>query len=138
MIIIKEKRNTLQKRIVWDIFSSMTNHPSAKMVCEEVHKQYPGISNATVYRLLGEFAEEGKIARLKLSDSPDHYDFNISEHYHAVCRECGAVADIKSKVHVGSAAEQAEACEDFLVEGYRMEFVGLCKDCQRKMKNNFN
>ncbi len=131
---MKEKRNTLQKRIVWNVFCSMTNHPSAKMVCDEVHKQYPNISKATVYRLLGEFAEEGRINRLKLSSSPDHYDFNTSEHYHVVCRECGAVADIKSKVLVGSSAEQAEACEDFLVEGCHMEFVGLCKRCQQNLR----
>ncbi len=131
---MKEKRNTLQKRIVWDVFRSMTNHPSAKMVCDEVHKKYPNISNATVYRLLAEFAEEGKISRLKLCGSPDHYDFNISEHCHVVCRECGAVADIKSNVLLDSNAEKAQACEDFLVEGCHLEFVGLCKSCQKNLQ----
>ena len=33
---MKEKRNTLQKRIVTDVFSEMTNHPSAGMVYEAV------------------------------------------------------------------------------------------------------
>ncbi len=134
MLIMKEKRNTLQKRIVWDIFCSMTNHPSAKMVCDEVHKQYPSISHATVYRLLGEFAEEGKISRLRLAGSPDHYDFNTSEHYHVVCRECGAVADVRSKVIIDSAVEKPTACEDFLVEDCHLEFVGLCKECQKNLR----
>ncbi len=129
---MKDKRNTLQKRIVWEVFCSMTNHPSAKMVCDEVHKQYPSISNATVYRLLSEFSEEGKINRLRLASTPDHYDFNLDGHYHVVCRECGAVADVKAEPIFGSCAEQAEACEDFSVEDCHVEFVGLCKACREK------
>ena len=91
---MKEKRNTLQKRIVTDVFSEMTNHPSAGMVYEAVAEKFPSISRATVYRILAEAAEEGKIQRLKLVDANDRYDFTLGKHYHIVCEKCGAVADV--------------------------------------------
>ena len=45
---MKQKRNTVQKGIVFDVFREMHNHPSAGMVYEAVHEKYPEISKATV------------------------------------------------------------------------------------------
>ena len=130
---MKEKRNTLQKRIVSDVFFSMNNHPSAGMVYEAVQEKYPSISRATVYRLLAEAAEEGTIQRLKLTDANDRYDFTISNHYHVVCRECGAVADVKANVDDNAIANCAVGCEGFEIEKCHVEFVGVCEKCRKKI-----
>ena len=135
----KTTRNTLQKRIVSDVFCSMHNHPSAGMVYEAVQEKFPGISRATVYRLLAEAAEEGKIQRLKLVDVNDRYDITLAKHYHVVCRECGAVADVKAELDDSAVTEQAEGCEGFLIEGCHVEFVGLCESCRNcQSKKNQN
>ncbi len=126
------KRNTLQKRIVSDVFCSMKNHPSAGMVYEEVHKSYPNISRATVYRLLAEFAEEGRIRRIKLSDASDRYDFTLVPHYHVVCRICGAVADVATVVDGNRLAQESTGAGNFLIEDCKLEFVGICERCQKQ------
>ena len=123
------KRNTLQKQIVFDIFSQMHNHPSAGMVYEKVNEKYPGISKATVYRLLSEAADEGKILRLKLSDSSDRYDITTKKHYQIVCRGCGAVADVEVDFDDERFARIAEGYEGFSVEECHLEFAGLCREC---------
>ena len=46
---MNNKRNTIQKQIVFEIFSKMNNHPSAGMVFEAVNEKYPNISRATVF-----------------------------------------------------------------------------------------
>ena len=127
---MKKQRNTLQKRIVSDVFCSMNNHPSAGMVYEAVQEKFPGISRATVYRLLAEAAEEGKIQRLKLTDANDRYDITLGKHYHVVCRICGAVADVKAEVDDGVIAKEAEGHEGFLIEDCHLEFVGVCERCR--------
>ena len=129
------KRNTLQKGIVSDVFSSMTNHPSAGMVYDAVHEKYPGISRATVYRILAEAAEEGVIQRLKLSDANDRYDITLGKHYHVTCRGCGAVADVKLKLELEDIEKNAEGEQGFLVEGFHVEFSGLCEECRAKQTN---
>lgn len=131
---MKQKRNTIQKGIVFDVFHEMKNHPSAGMVYEAVHEKYPEISKATVYRLLAEAAEEGDILRLKLTDANDRYDFTLDRHYHVVCRECGAVADVMTKVNEGILLKATEGCENFSVENIHVEFSGLCKNCQKTVK----
>ena len=135
----KVTRNTLQKRIVSDVFCRMHNHPSAGMVYEAVQEKFPGISRATVYRLLAEAAEEGKIQRLKLVDANDRYDITLEKHYHVVCRSCGAVADVKAELDDAAFVKEAKGCEGFLIEGCHTEFVGICEDCrksQSKEKQN--
>ena len=130
---MNKKRNTLQKQIVYETFESMHNHPSAGMVYDAVSAKYPGISKATVYRLLSEAADEGKILRLKLSGSvDDRYDITIKKHYHIVCRDCGAVADVELEFDDGDLSGRATGMEGFSVEACHLEFSGLCSDCMRK------
>ena len=129
---MKNERNTLQKRIVSDVFCSMNNHPLAGMVYEAVQEKFPGISKATVYRLLAEAAEEGKIQRLKLTDANDRYDITLGKHYHIICRCCGSVADVEAKDWDAELTSDAKGCEGFSVEGCHVEFVGVCKRCQDK------
>ena len=124
------KRNTLQKSIVSEVFDSMTNHPSAGMVYEAVHEKYPGISRATVYRILAESAEEGSIQRLKLRDANDRFDFTLSEHHHITCRRCGHVADVTVELNGNSITDNSRAHEGFSIDECHVEFFGLCKDCQ--------
>ncbi len=129
------KRNTLQKEIVSEVFSGMTNHPSAGMVYDAVHERYPSISRATVYRILAEAAEEGAIQRLKLRDANDRFDITLTRHCHVICRKCGAVSDIKWDIDTEEVGKNAESCEDFLLEECHIEFLGLCPSCRKSFLN---
>ena len=127
---MKQKRNTLQKGIVFDVFQEMHNHPSAGMVYEEVAKKHPEISKATVYRILADAAEEGRILRLKLSDADDRYDVTLGRHFHVVCRKCGAVADVTSDFCTENILRDTAGCENFCVEDFHIEFKGVCEKCR--------
>ena len=124
------KRNTIQKKIVFDIFSKMCNHPSAGMVYEAVHAEYPNISRATVFRILAEAADEGLIKRVKLNDASDRYDITTFRHHHIVCRNCGAVADVDLDFDDDQLLSGAVGHEGFIVEKSHVEFLGICKSCQ--------
>ncbi len=129
------KRNTIQKQIVFDNLTKMHNHPSAGMVYEAVRAEYPNISRATVFRILADAADEGRIVRLKLNDSTDRYDITTFHHHHVVCRECGHVADVDIKLDEKSLLDSAVGQEDFCVEKSHIEFVGICSKCRDKIKN---
>lgn len=127
------KRNTLQKKIVFDVFSEMCNHPSAGMVYEAVHEKYPNISRATVFRILAEAADEGDIARVKLNDSSDRYDVTTHKHHHIVCKNCGHVADVDIDFDDDKLLENAVGHEGFIVEKSHIEFLGICEKCQNNI-----
>ena len=124
-----DRRNTLQKEIIHRTLCAMRSHPTAAMVYDEVHRQQPTISRSTVYRVLGQMAEEGQILRLGLAGSDDRYDGNIHRHGHVRCRLCGAVADIPP-VAVGEPEDTA----GFLLEDYAVEYCGLCPACQKQCR----
>ena len=125
-----EKRNTLQKEIIYQVLCRMGTHPTAASVYEQVHQEHPTISRSTVYRVLGQMADEGMILRLGLAGSDDRFDGTIYQHGHVRCRHCGAVADIP-------AVQIAEPSDDagYMLESYAVEYRGLCPVCQRDMQN---
>jgi Fe2+ or Zn2+ uptake regulation protein len=60
----KRKRNTRQKAVVYQIVKSSHDHPTAEKIYERAKKEIPKISLGTVYRILKELAEEGKIREI--------------------------------------------------------------------------
>ncbi len=124
-----DRRNTLQKEIIHRTLCEMCSHPTAAAVYEEVHRLHPTISRSTVYRVLGQMAEEGQILRLGLAGSDDRYDGNIHRHGHVRCRLCGAVADIPP-VAMGEPEDTA----GYLLEDCAVEYCGLCPDCLNRQK----
>ena len=121
-----EERNTLQKEIIYQTLCSMSCHPTAGMVYEQVHRQHPAISRSTVFRVLSHMAGEGKILRLELGES--RYDGQTAPHGHVRCRICGAVADIPP-VRLPAPASDA----GFLLEDSFVLYRGVCPACREKL-----
>lgn len=118
-------RNTLQKEIILQALCRMRNHPTAAMVYDEIHQTHPTISRSTVYRVLGQMAEEGTVLHLGLAGSDARFDGNTMQHGHVRCRLCGAVADIPA---VAIAAPEDTA--GFVLEEYAVEYRGVCPTCR--------
>ena len=124
-----QERQTKQKSIIYDALCAL-DHPTATEVYAWLQETNPTISRATVFRVLAGFAEGGKALELKMAGKDVRYDFNTMEHYHVHCRKCGKVADVdlswKRKMPKVTTLEG----EGFMVEGYSVEFIGVCAECQ--------
>ena len=125
-----QERQTKQKAIIYDALKTL-DHPTATEVYGYVHEAYPSVSRATVFRVLGGFAEKGSALELRLSGQEVRYDYNVMPHYHAHCTVCGKVADIKV-TGIPTDGLCATANCGFAIEGYSVEFFGICKDCQKR------
>ena len=126
-----QERQTKQKQIIYDALKTL-DHPTATEVYGYVHTLYPSVSRATVFRVLGGFAENGRALELRVAGSEVRYDYNIMPHYHARCNCCGKVADVVAQgMPVGGLTVTSDC--GFAVDGYSVEFFGTCKDCQKTM-----
>ncbi len=123
-------RNTMQKEIVYNEFLKFKNHPSIDMIYDEIHKNYPTISKATVYRVINQFAKDGKIQQVKILDHADRYDFNLSSHMHIRCKNCGCVDDIfaDNDLDVSKLSKKT----DYKITNIEINLEGICKNCQKK------
>ena len=123
-----QERQTKQKSIIYDALKAL-DHPTATEVYGYVREQYPTVSRATVFRVLGGFANSGKALELRSSGQEMRYDYNTYAHSHARCTVCGKLSDVKTAA-LNETALKAEVCDDFLLQGVSLEFHGICKDCQ--------
>lgn len=121
-----QERQTRQKGIIYEALKTL-DHPTATEVYGWVKEKHPTVSRATVFRVLGGFASCGKALELKTAGEEMRYDYNVAPHYHARCKECGRVTDVHAK---GIGQVWAENDFNFIVEGYTVEFFGVCKDCR--------
>lgn len=127
------KRHTVQKALTLNAVRSLGNHPTADTVYEQIRKEYPNISLGTVYRNLSSLCEDGMLRHIRMPDTADRYDHNLTEHYHIECRRCGKVEDVFIPYNDeidGYAAENT----DYSKLSHDIVFFGLCPDC--KERNN--
>ena len=123
-------RNTLQKEIIRSTLCSLTSHPTAPMLYELIHSTHPSISRSTVYRVLGQMAEEGTILRLGVAGSENRYDGTTEQHSHIRCRICGRVDDLPA-VEVSPVADDA----GYSIENCSVVYSGVCPACRAAQKD---
>lgn len=124
------RRRTKQKEAILGALRSTTSHPTANWVYEQVRKEIPNISLGTVYRNLRLLTQEGEILELDLAGGLSRFDANTTDHYHFRCDLCGRVFDLDEPVDRDINNKVANKTE-FAVRQHRLEFRGLCLDCQR-------
>lgn len=124
------KRQTLQKTIILDALKKLGNHPTPAMVYEEIHPRYPTISQATVFRVLASECSEGNAQRVYTPGSTARYEYGVRPHWHICCRMCGKIADVDLALPE-NLTELLKCGENFSVEKYFIEFIGLCPECRK-------
>lgn len=106
-----------------------TLHPSAETIYEELKREMPDISMATVYRNLNLFKSQGLIQSLGTVNGIERFDGNIEPHVHFICTCCGDVRDLPQmevpEVLCSRAANELGA----KVDHCHLTFHGQCAMC---------
>lgn len=127
-------RMTPQRHAILAFLLSTMTHPTADEIYKALYPTYPSMSVATVYNNLRLFVDAGLIRELTYGDGSSRFDADLSDHYHAICRNCGTIVDFDYPAL--TQVEHVAAMETgFKVEGHRMEIYGLCGKCN-PVKNN--
>ncbi len=126
-----QRRNTPQRKVILEELCALKTHPTAAQLYEIVRLQFPRISLGTVYRNLEVLMHEGNIQKFDSVGGETRFDGNPLPHYHVRCTECGALQDLHT-ITPGSIVPQPREMEGFLISGHRLEYMGICPDCQKK------
>ncbi|MFC4769810.1 Fur family transcriptional regulator [Effusibacillus consociatus] len=124
-------RLTPQRQWILRYLKETHSHPTAEQVHHEVSKALGGISLATVYNTLHTLTKMGVIRELSYGDGSSRFDGNETEHAHLVCDQCGTVIDIESP-EVEQILSPEATRNGFNIRAYRLEFYGVCEDCQKE------
>lgn len=118
-----------QREAVKNFLMNRTDHPTADTVYSCLRQTYPNISLGTVYRNLSLLEQLGEITKISAGSGPEHYDADLSLHQHFICTRCHKVYDIHVK-EIDSIMEAAAGSTPGIIESYRANFYGKCKECQ--------
>lgn len=68
-------------------------HPTADVLLARVRQVQPTLSQATVYKVIGELVEMGVLQPYSFGDARLHFDTRTDEHAHLYCQRCGRLMD---------------------------------------------
>jgi Fur family peroxide stress response transcriptional regulator len=123
-------RVTPQRLAVLKILAESKNHPSVGMIYDQVKKDFPTTSLATVYKTITLLKELQEVLELGFADGGSRYDGNRPfPHPHVICTKCGSIVDPQFSDMDKMAAEMAKE-SGFKITHHRLDFFGLCPVCQ--------
>jgi len=126
-----KKRNTLQRRLVFETVQEMHNHPTAEEIFQEIASEDIQISKATVYRNLKILSEQGKILHIPIPNGADCFDFYTVPHYHMECQQCERVFDVDMP-YQSDLNDRILDNHGMVIFSHQIVFQGLCKECVQK------
>ncbi len=123
-----QRRNTNQRKLIYEILKNTNIHPTADWIYEQVRKEISNISLGTVYRNLKVLKEEGKI--IEISDGKQsRFDARTDKHFHFKCSSCGGIYDI-DKDGVVDINESKLANMGYFIQDVDVVFTGICFKCK--------
>lgn len=126
-------RLTVQRRAVLQAVLQRTDHPTAEQIFDALHRRLPGLSLATIYRILDKLVSVGVVRHLYHTGMPVRFDSTMQRHDHFTCTRCGKVVDLHSPT-LDNLPLPEELPEGYQIEQYSVQFYGLCADCRPKRK----
>jgi Fur family peroxide stress response transcriptional regulator len=125
-------RLTPQRLAILRILASSEGHPSIEDVYVRMKADFPTMSPATVYKTMTLLKELDEVLELGFPDGVNRYDGSKPyPHPHVICLKCNKIMDLE----LGSLQHLIEAAGNetgFKILNHRLDFFGLCPECQEK------
>jgi Fur family peroxide stress response transcriptional regulator len=121
---------TPQRLAIIRILAGSENHPSVEDIYNLLHRRFPGISQATVYRNIMLIKSLGEILEIGFAGGSTRYDgIKPYPHPHVICLKCNKIVD----PDLDSLQDMTKEITDesgFEIVTYRLDFFGVCPECR--------
>ncbi|MBW2000575.1 MAG: transcriptional repressor [Deltaproteobacteria bacterium] len=125
-------RITPQRFAVLKILALSDAHPSVEMIYEEVKKDFPTTSIATVYKTVSLLKDLNEVLELGFPEGSNRYDGNNPfPHPHLICVRCKKILD-PNLDSLGDMTQELAAETGFEIISHRLGFFGICPGCKEK------
>ncbi len=132
-------RATRARKIILELLAEKNRHFTPEEMLEALRERGQPLSIATLYQNLARLVEKGLVIKIVGLDGSFRYDFNHDPHDHMICSRCGKIVDVVVKGSLEGISAQPMDVEDDLTNWKilekRVEFVGLCPECQAAEQN---
>lgn len=127
-------KHSKQRDALLTLLKSVTCHPSAEWLYNELKHDFPKLSLATVYRNLSVLCAQGEAIRLDVGDGTVRYDAHTKGHNHFFCKVCKSLSDIGDSEAGDIDAMLAERY-GVSIDSHSFVFYGNCRECNKKLNS---
>jgi Fur family transcriptional regulator, peroxide stress response regulator len=117
---------THQRQKIYEALVSRPGHYSPEEIYEQVKRDLPSISLATVYKNLKTFVQAGLVREVAVEGRAARFDVKGAPHHHFICDRCGNVEDIEW-YDVPTPASRSLGTR--ILRECELIFRGLCTKC---------
>ena len=129
-------RMTPQRQAVLEILTNSDTHPTVDQIYERVRIDFPMTSRATIYKTIYLAKEMGVVMELEFSQGSNRYDGKRPyPHPHVICTKCKQVMDADD-LEIADLKQQIIRKTGYRIVNHRIDFFGICPDCQKASTNN--
>jgi Fur family peroxide stress response transcriptional regulator len=123
-------RLTPQRRAVIQILIDSEDHPTVEQIHEQVRRDFPMTSLATVYKTIALLKEMGEVREIGFGEGSNRYDgHDPSAHPHLICVECSQIVDLDLPT-LGNLPSSVSKKTGYRIVEHRVDFFGVCPQCQ--------
>lgn len=97
MLVRHGLKATIQRIVIMQCLLSRHDHPTAEIIAEEIRKEQPSISLATVYKTLDSLVQAGLARKVKTGDDKFHFDPKLDNHSHIYCSNTNQIFDLEDE-----------------------------------------
>jgi Fe2+ or Zn2+ uptake regulation protein len=114
------------------VLSAVHSHPHAdtESIRAVVRREHGDVSHQAVYDVLRALTDTGLVRRIQPTGSVARYEARVGDnHHHAVCRSCGAIADVDCAVGEAPCLTPSDDA-GFAVDEAEVIYWGQCPRCR--------
>ncbi|MDA3966841.1 Fur family transcriptional regulator [Helicobacter sp. WB40] len=105
-------------------------HISIDEIYENIKKNHPSMSLATIYKNLTSMQEVKIIDEVKLPNQKPRYELTKKPHIHLVCERCGMIKDIHLEEVIDNLKQSCEKETGYKIRDSSIALLGICKECE--------
>ena len=125
----KGLRMTPQRSAILHVLHHAGGHLSPVQVYEQARREFPSLTEPTVYRTLEELAEKKFLLAAHVGNGKLVYELAEDQHHHLICHQCGRTVQVEH-APFKTLYRQLESATGFKLDSSHVTFFGLCPDCQ--------
>lgn len=127
---LREKgyRLTPQRLAILEVLKETPGHFTPTEIYQQVSKQIPGMTEATVYRTLDFLVRQNIVLVAHLGKGQLVYEYAEHDHHHLICSRCGAMQEIDHQ-QLTELYEQFSQTTGYQIHSIHTTFFGYCPQC---------
>ena len=123
-------RMTPQRMAILHALHHSSGHLSPTQVFNLARKEFPSLTEPTVYRTLEYLAEKKIVLSAHVGNGKMVYELTENNtHHHLICRNCGKTVEVEH-APFGRLYRQLESSTGYKLDSSHVTFFGLCPDCR--------